>query len=77
MNDPFRPLKNAFGRFATGVTLAGCQRPDGSPLMITVNSFTSVSLIPPIVSLCIGLGSRALLSILFQQLRVLKFIGKE
>ena len=53
MTDPFRPLKNAFGRFATGVTLAGCQRPDGSPLMITVNSFTSVSLNPALVLWCL------------------------
>ena len=51
--DPFRPLKTAFGRFATGVVLAGCRPPQGEPVMITVNSFTSVSLAPPLVLWCI------------------------
>lgn len=51
-HDPFRPLKTAFGRFATGVVLAGCRAADG-PAMITVNSFTSVSLSPPLVLWCI------------------------
>jgi len=53
MNDPYRPLKDAFGRFATGVTLAGCVGPDGAPVLITVNSFTSVSLAPALVLWCI------------------------
>ncbi len=51
--DPFRPLKTALGRFATGVVLAGCTRPDGAPVVITVNSFTSVSLDPPLVLWCV------------------------
>lgn len=53
MTDPYRPLKDAFGRFATGVALAGCAGPDGAPLLITVNSFTSVSLEPPLVLWCL------------------------
>lgn len=53
LDDPFRPLKNAFGRFATGVALAGCTGPDGAPVFLTVNSFTSVSLSPPLVLWCI------------------------
>lgn len=51
--DPFRPLKTAFGRFATGVVLAGCRTAGGEPVMLTVNSFTSVSLAPPMVLWCI------------------------
>jgi flavin reductase (DIM6/NTAB) family NADH-FMN oxidoreductase RutF len=53
MTDPFRPLKDAFGRFATGVTVAGCAGPGGRPVLITVNSFASVSLDPPLVLWCI------------------------
>lgn len=53
MSDPFRPLKNALGRFATGVVLAGCADADGAPVMLTVNSFTSVSLAPPLVLWCV------------------------
>ena len=53
MTDPFRPLKNAFGRFATGVALAGCRDAQGAPVLLTVNSFASVSLEPPLVLWCI------------------------
>lgn len=53
MTDPYRPLKDAFGRFATGVTVAGCRGPDGAPVLMTVNSFTSVSLEPALVLWCI------------------------
>lgn len=43
-----RPLRHAFRRFATGVTIVTVQTPDG-PLGITANSFSSVSLEPPLV----------------------------
>lgn len=42
-----RALRDALGRFATGVTVVTCEA-DG-PLGITANSFTSVSLDPPLV----------------------------
>jgi flavin reductase (DIM6/NTAB) family NADH-FMN oxidoreductase RutF len=57
MTDRFRPLKNAFGRFATGVCVATCMRTDGGFRAITINSFTSVSLDPPLVSWCIERGA--------------------
>lgn len=53
MSDPYRPLKNAFGRFSTGVAVAACANPRGGFTAITVNSFTSVSLEPPLVLWCI------------------------
>ncbi len=43
-----RELRNALGRFATGVTVVTCQGSSG-PCGITVNSFSSVSLQPPLV----------------------------
>ena len=49
MTDPHRLLKNAFGRYATGVTVVGCRDAAGAYAAITVNSFTSVSLTPPLV----------------------------
>ncbi len=51
--DPFRPLKDAFGRFATGVSVAACANARGGFTAMTVNSFTSVSLDPPLVLWCI------------------------
>ncbi|MGE0279014.1 MAG: flavin reductase family protein [Rhizobiaceae bacterium] len=46
--DDTKPLRNTFGRFATGVTIVTVQTPDG-PLGITANSFSSVSLDPPLI----------------------------
>jgi flavin reductase (DIM6/NTAB) family NADH-FMN oxidoreductase RutF len=43
-----RDLRNALGRFATGVTVVTTLTP-GGPLGITANSFSSVSLDPPLV----------------------------
>ncbi|MEM9837614.1 MAG: flavin reductase family protein [Pseudomonadota bacterium] len=57
MTDPFRPLKNAFSRFATGITVVSCLPKEGGPIGITVNSFSSVSLEPAMVSWCIDRGS--------------------
>lgn len=43
-----RELRDALGRFATGVTVVTTMTADG-PLGITANSFASVSLDPPLV----------------------------
>ena len=43
-----RLLRDAFGRFATGVTVVTVGHADG-PVAITANSFSSVSLEPPLV----------------------------
>lgn len=42
-------LRGALGRFATGVGIITCVGPDGAPVGLTVNSFTSLSLDPPLV----------------------------
>jgi flavin reductase (DIM6/NTAB) family NADH-FMN oxidoreductase RutF len=44
-----RELRNALGTFATGVTIITTRSRDGKPHGITVNSFSSVSLNPPLV----------------------------
>jgi len=53
MTDPHRPLKNAFGRFATGIAIATCANARGGYTAITINSFTSVSLEPALVLWCL------------------------
>jgi len=50
-------LRKALGQFATGVTVVTTRAADGSPVGLTVNSFTSVSLDPPLVLWCLGLAS--------------------
>jgi len=42
-------LRQALGRFATGVTIVTTAAADGSPVGLTVNSFASLSLEPPLV----------------------------
>jgi flavin reductase (DIM6/NTAB) family NADH-FMN oxidoreductase RutF len=44
-----RAFRSALGTFATGVTVITTRPPAGEPLGITVNSFASVSLDPPLV----------------------------
>lgn len=46
--DTVHDFRSALSRFATGVTVVTCQS-DRGPLGMTVNSFTSVSLDPPLV----------------------------
>ena len=53
MTDPYRALKDAFGRYATGVSVVTCLGDDDQVTAITVNSFSSVSLEPPLVMWCI------------------------
>lgn len=42
-------LRRAFGKFATGVAVVTTSAADGSPCGLTINSFSSVSLDPPLV----------------------------
>ena len=45
-----REFKSALGRFATGVTVVTARHPDtGQPIGLTVSSFNSVSLNPPLI----------------------------
>jgi len=53
-SDTKRALRDAFGRFATGVTVVTTRQPDGTPRGFTANSFTSVSLDPPLLLICIA-----------------------
>lgn len=52
-----RALRNAFGNFVTGVTLVTTVGADGKAIAMTANSFSSVSLDPPLVLWCIDKGS--------------------
>jgi flavin reductase (DIM6/NTAB) family NADH-FMN oxidoreductase RutF len=42
------------GCFATGITIVTAIAPDGTPVGLTANSFTSVSLDPPLLLVCIA-----------------------
>jgi flavin reductase (DIM6/NTAB) family NADH-FMN oxidoreductase RutF/pimeloyl-ACP methyl ester carboxylesterase len=49
-----RTLRDALGCFATGVTIITAMGADGQPVGLTANSFTSVSLDPPLLLVCIA-----------------------
>lgn len=49
-----KEFRNALGSFATGVTVITALGPRGELLGNTVNSFTSVSLDPPLILWCMG-----------------------
>lgn len=51
--DP-RTLRDALGCFATGVTVVTAFDANGAPVGLTANSFTSVSLDPPLLLVCVA-----------------------
>jgi len=55
-----RSLRDALGEFATGVAVITARAADGTPVGVTINSFASVSLEPPLVLWSLGLQSPSL-----------------
>lgn len=53
-------FRACLGQFATGVTVVTCRAEDGHPCGITANSFSSVSLEPPLVLWNIAKSSNSL-----------------
>jgi len=50
-------LRDALGCFGTGITIVTALDPSGAPIGLTANSFTSVSLDPPLILFCIAKSS--------------------
>jgi flavin reductase (DIM6/NTAB) family NADH-FMN oxidoreductase RutF len=55
-----RSLRDALGEFATGVAVVTARAADGQPVGVTINSFASVSLEPPLVLWSLSLQSPSL-----------------
>lgn len=58
--DDTQSLRRAFGAFATGVTVVATRLPNGESRAFTANSFSSVSMDPPLVLVCLGKFSASL-----------------
>lgn len=56
-SDEFRRV---CARYPTGITVTTCRSSSGEPVGITINSFTSVSLKPPLILVCIDYRSQML-----------------
>ena len=52
-------FRRVLARFAAGVTVVTTKGADGKPYGLTATAFTSVSLIPPLVLVCIGKASES------------------
>jgi len=52
MTIDLKALRNAFGTFMTGVTVVTAVDDNGTPIGFTANSFSSVSLDPPLLLVC-------------------------
>ncbi|MGD2120932.1 MAG: flavin reductase family protein [Gemmatimonadota bacterium] len=57
-------FRHVMGHFATGVTILASRNTRGEPVGLTVNAFTSVSLDPPLVLVCVHKEAEAHGSIL-------------
>lgn len=55
-----KAFRHALGQFATGVTVVTTQSPEGQSLGLTVNSFSTLSLAPPLVLWSLRLSSSLL-----------------
>jgi flavin reductase (DIM6/NTAB) family NADH-FMN oxidoreductase RutF len=62
-----RRLRDIMGRFPTGVTVVASLDAQGAAFGLTVNSFTSVSLDPPLVLVCIDGGAASYRSLMVAQ----------
>ena len=65
--ESLRRLRDAFGAFATGVAVITTRSAAGLPIGVTVNSFASLSLDPPLVMWALNAGSPSLAA--FQEAR--------
>lgn len=50
-------FRRVLGHFPTGVAVVTARRADGEPCGLTVNAFSSVSLRPPLVLVCVDQGA--------------------
>jgi flavin reductase (DIM6/NTAB) family NADH-FMN oxidoreductase RutF len=50
-------FRQLLGRFATGVTVLTTRDRDGQPVGMTASSLASVSLVPPLISVCVDISA--------------------
>ena len=55
-----RDLRSTLGNFATGVTVVTALATDGEPVGVTISSFNSVSLDPPLILWSLSLNSSSI-----------------
>src|SRR5438270_9995423 len=71
-----RELRDALGAFATGVTVVTSQGTE-HPYGMTANAFTSVSLDPPLVLICVLNGTEGSISIRRNEVFTVNVLSQE
>jgi flavin reductase (DIM6/NTAB) family NADH-FMN oxidoreductase RutF len=69
-------LREAMGRFATGVTVITSVSAGGAPVGTTANAVTSLSLDPPLLLACLDLASETLAAIRGHRAFVVNVLGE-
>ncbi|MFC4601077.1 flavin reductase family protein [Cohnella hongkongensis] len=69
--------RNAMGRFATGITVVTTTDADGRPQGMTVNAFTSLSLEPPMLLVCLDNKSATLAHIVESRKFCVHFLSEK
>ena len=70
-------FRKVLGTFATGVTVITTVNRAGVPLGLTANSFTSVSLTPPLVLVCLDRGSNSLAALRESRIFAVNILGED
>jgi flavin reductase (DIM6/NTAB) family NADH-FMN oxidoreductase RutF len=70
-----RTLRSILGSFVTGVTVATTIDANGGPVGVTANSFSSVSLSPPLVSWCLKTSSHSLAAFRYTRRFAINVLG--
>lgn len=72
-----RELRKALSRYPTGVAVIATRDAVGAPVGLTCNSFTSVSLSPPLVLWCLALYSPSLPAFMQARYFSINFLSAE
>lgn len=72
-----RVFREIMGRFPTGVAIVAARSTDGSPIGVTVNSFTSVSLDPPLILFCLSRTARSFSGFAAASVFSVNFLGRD
>jgi flavin reductase (DIM6/NTAB) family NADH-FMN oxidoreductase RutF len=77
LDEANKDLRNIFSKFATGVAAITFESPNGLNLGITINSYTSLSLDPPMVLWCLDKDSDLYEEITILDKYIINFLSEE
>ncbi|HEY7165748.1 MAG TPA: flavin reductase family protein [Candidatus Binatia bacterium] len=69
-------LRRVLGHFVTGVTVITTKDTTGAPFGLTANAFTSLSLNPPLVLICVDKGAQCYSCFADSNLFTVNFLGE-